>query len=169
MHVVQTALEAWAVDHFGNYPQSDAAPFDDVTALPADGGISAYFPGGDPFGSGGSGIPGRFPTNPYTGSMYNGGTLDNDLIYGDDYANADNPGDASCGDPNSSTQTCPYDGLEAPNDIPGTIGVCTYSDENTNETTEYGIAGYGKDVTLPMFDHITISGSDAIIYFVLHN
>jgi prepilin-type N-terminal cleavage/methylation domain-containing protein len=171
MHVTQTVMEAWAVDHFGNYPPSDAAPFDDPAGVPADGALACYFPGGDPFGNSGSGLPGHYPVNPYSGSSYNAGITDNDMIYGDDYANADAPGDCACTDPNdpNGEATCPYDGLEATNDVPGTIGVVTYTDDNNGQTIEYGIAGYGKDVISPMSDKQFISGSEATIYFVLHN
>lgn len=172
MHVVQTALEAWAVD-YGSYPRSDAAPFCDMAdPNPADGSISAYFPGGDPFGNSGWGVPGRFPINPYTGLAY---SEDNgDLVYGDDYTEGDVPGDVWNGDPSSPNFDCLYDGLEAPNDLPGTIGVCTCADGYTDKVTDYGIAGYGADITRPMYDYLMVSDlmvSDSLrmVYYILHN
>jgi len=170
MHVVQTALEAWAVDHFGNYPDAATDPFEDPTALPADGGIAAYFPGGDPFGSSGSGVPGRFPTNPYTGLSYNNdNSPDVDMMYGDNYANADASGQCANGDPDADIGCLYEDNGEAPNDVQGTIAVATYADETSGETQEYGIVGWGKDLSYPMWDRVFVGGSETKLYFVLHN
>jgi len=168
MHVVQTALEAWAVDHFGNYPEADMEPFV-IDETPDEGGIAAYFPGGDPFGVSGSPVLGRFPNNPYTGTMYTQGSVP-DMYYGDDFIDGSEPGEVANGDPNDPNgQTCDYDGFAAPDGSEGTIGVATYSNPNTNVCEEYGIVGYGRDISAPMYDRIMVSGSENILYFVLHN
>ena len=171
MHIVQIALEAWAVD-FGKYPDADAAPFSemaDSNPNPAYGSISAYFPGGDPFGNSGLCWPGRIPVNPYTGSVYNNYGGESDMLYGDDYIEVERPGDAWNGEPGSPNFECPYEYDEAPNDISGTIGVCTYRDWNTGTTTEYGIAGYGRDIDQPMFDYMMVSDSLRLVFYILHN
>jgi prepilin-type N-terminal cleavage/methylation domain-containing protein len=165
MHVIQTSLEAWAVDHYGAYPGADLEPFiPDV--YPEEGGLAAYMPGGDPFGISGSPILGRFPVNPYTAQTYN---LElEDAFYGENFITADEPGQCSNGDPEADIG-CIYDELEAPGTTEGTIGVGTYSSENTGNVTEYGIVGYGKDVTMPMWDMIMREGTQTKLYFVLAN
>ena len=66
MHMIQTALEAYAIDHCGNYPNED------VSWEPgAEGGIAYWFPGGDPYGFNGEPTLGRIPVNPYFGRPYN--------------------------------------------------------------------------------------------------
>ena len=66
MHVVQTALEAYAVDHCGNFPNDDVC-----WESGAADGIALWFPGGDPVGIGGEPRCGVFPVNPYSGEPYN--------------------------------------------------------------------------------------------------
>ena len=158
MHVVQTVLEAYATDHSGNYPGEDADWTD-----PGDI-IYAYFPGGDPIGSGGSPIPGSAPINPYTGERYN--VNDQDLNY--DPGEVDDP--SFLAQVRSDDDDCPYLDLEADNSLDGTITVLGYEDQNNefNNVTAYGICGYGKDITEPMFDRDQ-QDEDVFIFFVLHN
>ncbi|MCX6840724.1 MAG: prepilin-type N-terminal cleavage/methylation domain-containing protein [candidate division WOR-3 bacterium] len=157
MHVIQTCLEAYATDHNGNYPSSDADWTDNEDIF------YAYFPGGDPIGTDGSPIYGQAPINPYTGMRYN--IEDEDLLYM--YDALDEPGMNSS--VRSDDDMCPYFDLEAENDLQGSIEVLGYiPDENPLEVVqEYGICGYGRDVTEPMFDRDEVN--EAFIYFVLHN
>lgn len=170
MHVIQTMLEAWAVDHFGAYPDAEQDPFEDPEATPEEGGIGAYAPGGDPFAEEGEGIVGRFPVNPYTGLTYNSDDgPDIDLMYGESYTTTETPGACANTDPEWGDE-CPYDDEpEAPNEVSGSIGVCTYVNEITMNTEEYGIVGWGKDVTYPMWDRIMREGDEFKLIFVLHN
>ncbi len=64
MHVVQTALEAYAIDHCGSYPNED------VSWEQGSNSIVFWFPGGDPVGIGGEPKPGASPVNPYSGESY---------------------------------------------------------------------------------------------------
>jgi prepilin-type N-terminal cleavage/methylation domain-containing protein len=163
MHVVQTALEAYATDHYGVYPSADVAPFEDPEGTSEDGAIAPYFPGGDPYGDDGAGLPGRFPTNPYTGMMYNDPDGDlADLFYGEDYE-LDEAGQAAIMSYNADA---PYVDAEATDDAPGSVAVWTYADENNGNVMEYGISGWGKDVMQPMYDRV---GEDDLLYFILHN
>jgi len=169
MHITQTSLEAWAVDHYGIYPMADAAPFTEGN-LPEDGGIQAYFPGGDPFGTSGSPLLGRFPTNPYTASVMNEDV--GDLVYGDDCSGSveDEPGVVSENYPDNENGTdCVYDGLEQENDLPGSIEVATEANSTSGNVEEYGICGYGRDITEPMWDKAMISGTEEKMFFILHN
>jgi prepilin-type N-terminal cleavage/methylation domain-containing protein len=165
MHVVQMTAEAWAVDHFGNFPTTDAEPFvyDDET------GFAPYFPGGDPFGagSGGSIIFGTLPTNPYTGSMYLMADMGDDMFYGD-------ATDIDAGDPgllaNNGSNTdldCPYMDAEPPDGVAGTICMPAYAADDVN-VDEYGICGWGRDLLNPMYERNPVD-PDIYIYFVLHN
>lgn len=171
IHIVQTCLEAWAVDHGGYYPDAELDPFEDPAGLPADGYIAAYFPGGDPFGASGAGTPGRFPVNPYTGLTYNhedspGGQ---ELVYGENYATSDAQGQVANGDPDAEVG-CIYDeNSEAPGDMPGAIAVATCTNPGSNHVWEYGIVGWGRDISYPMWDRIMISGAESRLIFVIHN
>lgn len=164
MHVVQTALEAWAVDHFGTYPSSDVSwDVGDET------GISVYFPGGDVYGASSSPLPGNFPTNPYSGIRYN--INDYDLNYEDQYGAFD-PGTAA--QTSGSDDACPYlDWEDGCNGLQGAIVIGTYNDENTDIPIEYGMAGWGRNAaSYPMYD--VSPGGDPTddtywVFFVLHN
>jgi prepilin-type N-terminal cleavage/methylation domain-containing protein len=164
MHVVQTMLEAWAVDHYGAYPNAAGEPFlfaEDYTD------IRMYAPGGDAYGISGSPIFGKLPTNPYTGIQYNDpdNSSEQDLYYGEEWDVADAPGMVADGISDSS----PYLEYENPGGIMGTIGVMTYSDENTGNVVEYGIVGWGKDPYQPMYDRNPNPDITTPMYFVLHN
>lgn len=170
MHVVQTALEAWAVDHYGIFPLQDAAPFT-PGQYPEDGGLQAYFPGGDPFGISGTAILGRFPQNPYTSAVL---SEDNgDFLYGDDASAGtyeDQPGVVGENYPNNDEgMDCPYDGCSQTNSLPGSVEVVTEDNSTSMNVEEYGICGYGRDLTQPIYDMAVISGTSEVMFFVLHN
>jgi prepilin-type N-terminal cleavage/methylation domain-containing protein len=164
MHVFQTALEAWAVDHYGNYPNAASEPFaynEDYTD------IRMYFPGGDAYGISGTPIFGKFPTNPYTGLVYNDpdNGVELDVYYGEEWDVADGPGYCSDG----TSEDSPYLEYENPGGIQGTIGIMTYSDENTEQVQEYGIVGWGRDPYQPMYDRNPNPDNTYPMFFVLHN
>ncbi len=101
MHVIQTALEAYAVDHYGNYPGEDVewAPNDEA-------GICLWFPGGDPVGIEGEPKPGNFPVNPYDGKRYNDEDKDEeDLVYADLFGELEAGQNAQI---RGSDEECPY-------------------------------------------------------------
>ncbi|HTW91519.1 MAG TPA: prepilin-type N-terminal cleavage/methylation domain-containing protein [bacterium] len=158
MHVVQTCLEAYATDHQGNYPgdESDWTDQEDI--------IYAYFPGGDPIGTSGTPKYGGAPINPYTGQRYNT-EEQGDLNYNPD--ELDESGLNA--EVRSDDEACPYMDRGADNDMQGTITVLGYTPEDNPLVVvqEYGICGYGKDITEPMFDRDETTGE--YIYFVLHN
>jgi len=158
MHVIQTSLEAYATDHNGNYPseESDWTDAEDI--------FFAYFPGGDPIGVDGSPIYGNPPLNPYTGQRYN--YEDEDMLYLTDIL--DEQGQAAA--KRSDMDLCPYGELMAENELQGTIEVLGYIPEAAAEygsVQEYGICGFGRDISLPMFDRDEIN--EEFIFFVLHN
>ena len=165
MHVVQTALEAYAVDHYGRYPTTDITwDADDET------GMAAYFPGGDPIGVDGSSRAGNFPVNPYTATRYNTGDytdLDYEVHNGefDIGMAAATRGDDAVG--------CPYFDWEGDPEVAGSIFIGTYNNEVTDIPEEYGMAGWGRDNTgYPMYDIAPgaddPTDSDYWVFFVLH-
>jgi len=157
MHVIQTCLEAYATDHNGNYPseESDWTDPEDI--------FFAYFPGGDPIGVDGSPIFGSAPLNPYTGIRYN--FEDEDLMYLTDALDEQGMNAAV----RSDDENCPYADLAAENEMQGTIEVLGYIPDTNplNVVQEYGICGYGRDISEPMFDRDEVN--EEFIYFVLHN
>lgn len=169
MHVVQTALEAYACDHFGNYPSAD------VSWEPNDeSGICVYFPGGDPIGAEGSPIPGNFPVNPYTGERYNDPDENvMDLDYLTLYGMLE-PG--QCARLQGGDGECPYIDFGGIPDCPGGIGVATFVQETQagfEAAQEYGIFGFGRNTEYPMYelDPVCADAEDEAgwIFFVLHN
>jgi general secretion pathway protein G len=156
MHVFQTCLEAYATDHNGNYP-SDESDWTDPEDI-----FFAYFPGGDPIGTDGSPIYGNVPLNPYTGIKYN--FENEDLFYETDIFDEQGQ-NASI---RSDDDNCLYQDQSA--DYQGTIQVLGYVPEAATDygsVQEYGICGFGRDVSMPMYDRDELS--DAFIFFVLHN
>jgi prepilin-type N-terminal cleavage/methylation domain-containing protein len=158
MHVVQTSMEAYATDHNGNYPGGDN-DFTDAEDI-----FYAYFPGGDPIGSSGSPIYGVAPINPYTGIRYDLGDAEDFSL---DYDELDGQGVNA--EVRSDDDDCPYADREADDDAQGTIDVLGYNPDTNplDVDEEYGICGYGRDVTEPMFDRDEVN--EEYIYFVLHN
>jgi prepilin-type N-terminal cleavage/methylation domain-containing protein len=156
MHVFQTCLEAYATDHNGNYP-SDESDWTDPEDI-----FFAYFPGGDPIGVDGSPIYGNVPLNPYTGMKYN---IENeDLFYDVDLFDEQGQNAQIRNDDDN----CLYQDISV--DYQGTIEVIGYIPEAATDygsVQEYGICGFGRDVSMPMFDRDELS--DAFIFFVLHN
>jgi type II secretory pathway pseudopilin PulG len=156
MRVLQTALEAYAADHGGEYPgvESDWSNPEDF--------FYAYLPGGDPSGTDRSLIYGQLPLNPYTGERYRGGK---DLFY--------LPTRLTNAGVNSvilaERDNCPFNGIEAPEGIRGTIVVLGYIPDTafSPAVQEYAIVGFGRDVTAPMFD--PDQAANGTVYFVLHN
>lgn len=167
MHVIQTALEAFAVDHYGNYPNEDIewAPYDEA-------GMCLWFPGGDPIGIDGEPIPGNFPVNPYDGKRYNDEDKDEeDLVYLDLYGELE-PGQAA--QIRGSDDECPYIDLGGTPEYPGGIGIATYvPDIGLGTPQEYGIYGFGRDIAFPMYDLDPMcddpTAEEYWIFFVLHN
>ncbi len=162
MHVVQTTLEAYAVDHNGNYPNEDLSwDYGDET------GIAPWFPGGDPIGEDGTAIPGNFPINPYTGSRYNSDNEDGSLSY---------TVNDLLSDPGLNAQTrsddddCPWVDYACDAEVQGSIGIQGYAPDEqvSGAVEEYGIAGWGRDMTQAMFDR-DVADEEVFIFFVLHN
>jgi prepilin-type N-terminal cleavage/methylation domain-containing protein len=164
MHVVQTSLEAYGVDHSGNYPGEDADWSD------MEDPIFWYFPGGDAIGVDGSPIPGNAPINPYTGGRYNGPSGDaEDLFFICDELEEQGQ-NAVIRNDDEAYSDCIYDARGADSEQQGTIAVLGYTPEENPLAIvqEYGICGYGRDITYPMFDRDALD-QEVFIYFVLHN
>ena len=111
----------------------------------------------------GSPIFGSAPLNPYTGIRYN--FEDEDLLYLTDAL--DEQGQNA--QVRSDDENCIYADLPAENELQGTIMVLGYIPDTNplNVVQEYGICGYGRDITEPMFDRDEVN--EEFIYFVLHN
>ncbi|MBM3315235.1 prepilin-type N-terminal cleavage/methylation domain-containing protein [candidate division WOR-3 bacterium] len=168
MHVIQTSLEAYSVDHYGNYPNEDVSweAFDET-------GICLWFPGGDPIGLEGEPKPGNFPVNPYDGKRYNDEEKDVDLDYEENYGAVDEPG--MLARKLGIDEDCPYLEFGEVPEYPGGIGIATYVPEvgDYSIPQEYGIYGFGRDITFPMYDLDPLcddpTSEDFWIFFVLHN
>lgn len=167
MHVVQTALEAYAVDHYGNYPPEDMewTPGEET-------GMCLWFPGGDPIGVDGEPKPGNFPVNPYDGKRYNDEDKDEeDLVYADLFGELEPGQNAQI---RGSDDNCPYIDFSGTPEYPGGIGIATYVPGIGIATPqEYGIYGFGRDVSYPMYDLDPMCDDPQDdtywIFFVLHN
>jgi len=167
MHVIQTALEAYAVDHYGNYPGED------VEWDPGnEAGMCLWFPGGDPIGTDGEPRPGNFPVNPYDGKRYNDEDKDEeDLVYLDLIGELEAGQNAQI---RGSDEECPYIDFGGTPEYPGGIGIATYVPEvGFDAPQEYGIYGFGRDVAYPMYDLDPMcddpTDEEYFIFFVLHN
>jgi prepilin-type N-terminal cleavage/methylation domain-containing protein len=154
MHVYQTAMESYAVDHFGNY----IVTWDDVE-------MSSYFPGGDPIPT--PAIEGNLPVNPYTSVRYleaptpGTGTF---AYYPDEWAQG------AAASQRSDDPLCPYLGLAAVTyvaDVSGAILIGGYTPDGIDSPSEYGICAWGKYLLEPIFDRDP--ASTEVVYFVLHN
>ena len=145
MHAFQAALEGYAAEHAGRYP------YEGVSWEPGDeDGMVLYFKGSGQF-------PAGIPVNPYTGECYRNGT---DFFYGtNDLAEA---GLNAVVD--RTDTTCPFVGLAAPKDVPGTIVILGYAPpEDPGASTEYAVVGYGRATEEPL------AGHGGGTFFVLHN
>lgn len=160
MHVVQTALEAYAVDHVGNYP-GEEVDFEDEENM-----LRCYFPGGDPFGTDGDPIFGEYPLNPYTGRRYNV----EDVDFSMDLDLLEEPGQNAAKRNDDENHDCPYEDLEPEEELQGSMMFLGFiPEQNPLETPqEYAIVGWGRDLTNPMYDRDPVE-EDVYIYFVLHN
>ena len=166
MRSLNTAMQAYAADNNGVFPgigcftqAARGAPAVDITY---------WFPGGDPVGVNGKPVRGRLPVNPYTDRAYNaeGEDMDGESYFG--YLSG--PGqNARC---LSTDPGCRYANLTAPAGLQGTVCVVSYvSATNADAVAEYGIVGYGRDVTQPMFDIVDkgAAGKQDVRYYVLTN
>jgi prepilin-type N-terminal cleavage/methylation domain-containing protein len=169
MRTVNLAIQAYAADNGGAYPQMLTFGGDYLdNPSPPHTDIILWFPGGDPIGMDGSPIPGVMPVNPYTGRRYN--SYDEDMD-GSSYFGELEPGQhAQC---ETNDPDCPYADFAAPNGLQGTVCVASYAPEEAavEKMEQYGIFGFGRDVTLPMFDFTAgdSTGEPNFRFFVLHN
>lgn len=171
MHIVRTALEGYAQDHNGSYPDVPYKAGMDNSSFDW-GNFSLWFPGGDPFGTDGEPVPGNLPINPYDGKRYNGeGKPVHDLDYESMY------GELEAGQHSylqGADEDCPY--LEfghVPNYLGG-IGVASYVPEGGLESpSQYGIYGFGRDPSYPMYTlapgHRDPRDEDGWVFRVVHN
>lgn len=153
MFVFQTALEAWAADHHGNYPGPEVSWEADDSA-----GFGRYLPGGDSIES----VSGRFPLNPFTGEPYR---IGHDLFY--------QPGALAAAGLNarklSADPLCPFRELAAPGGIPGTILILGHTaGDGTGLVREYAIVGYGRELDEPNWREVP-GRTDDRLFLVLHN
>ncbi len=173
MHVFQLAMEAFATDHMGIFPNGDLFASDD----PADRGIICYFPGGDALAQPDP-TAGRLPINPYATTLY---TIDEDLFYSN--TNPPEWGDAVFEESGENARvrtddptSCPYADWLLPGDgenTQGTIVVGTWPEADAETgVKEYAIAGWGRvysaDEHLPMFE-LDPADPAVMVFYVLHN
>jgi len=145
MQAFQSALDDYARDHDGQYPQAG------ISWEPDDGvGMGPHFKGGARVRPG-------VPANPYTGEPYRKGS---DFFYApEDLAEAGLNAVVDRADPR-----CPFTGLSAPRDVPGTIVILGWAPtEEDSAAAEYAVLGFGRDTGEPL------AGPDAGTFFVLHN
>lgn len=128
MHTFQTALEAYAADHSGNYPTGDE--------------FELHFKGDRLF-------PDGMPVNPYTGERYRSGK---DLFYRPGAL----PESGLSAVTDRHDRDCPFAGLAAPGGMPGTIVILGWTplDLSDGRPSEYAIAGYGRDTDEPVARHL---------------
>ncbi len=145
MRTFQAALEDYAVEYAGRYPQPGTSwePEDDD-------GMLLHFKSSNQ-------LPTGIPVNPYTGERYRKGR---DFFY--------QPEDLAETGLNvvvdRTDARCPFVGLAAPGDMPGTIVILGWAmPDDRGSPIEYAIVGYGRDTTEPL------AGRRGRIFFVLHN
>ncbi|MEO0070956.1 MAG: type II secretion system protein [candidate division WOR-3 bacterium] len=161
MHIVHVAMESYAVDHCGYYPNEDVnwTPVEHPTFKD----MEYYFPAS------------QFPTNPYTEELYNSSGVEEDLTYEinhlfptpEDAENIDNV--------RSDDPKCPYKGLVHPANERGAIAVEAHNPNVVSVeplpgpdykiVTDYAVVGWGQNPNQPI--HIPKGNVD--IYFVLFN
>jgi type IV pilus assembly protein PilA len=150
MQSLNTAIQAYAADNNGVLPgigsfKGWSSGHPDLPGMD----ISYWFPGGDPIGIQGKPARGRMPLNPYSMRSYNSEDkdLDGETYFGILQAAGQNER-CLLTDPG-----CPYADLPAPASLQGTICiVSSVSAMNVEAMGEYGIIGYGRDVTRPISD-----------------
>jgi prepilin-type N-terminal cleavage/methylation domain-containing protein len=169
MHIIQTVLESYAVDHYGNFPTDEISwDADDET------GICSYFPGGNPIANQDNEITaGVFPVNPYTGRRYNNPeTGDIDLDYTETHYGAFEFKGQNTIIMGSEDDCYFLDFGEG--EFSGGISIATWLNEILDDIpSEYAIFGYGHEYSFPMYDlEISADAVDDPTYwkfFVLHN
>lgn len=171
MHVVQTALEAYAVDHVGNYPGEEVFEDEDESMF------LCYFPGGDPFGVEGEPIFGSYPINPYTGRRYNDPEM-GELDFGYNINEVlEEAGQNAARRSDDEEPECPYIELTpedagCDDEFQGAMAFNGYVPEAAafeDIPQEYSIIGWGRDMFNPMYDRDPSGEEELYIYFVLHN
>jgi hypothetical protein len=153
MGFTHTAMENWYITHLGTYPGPEVSWAPDAGAA----GMSGHFPDDD------AGISPSFPINPYTGKHYAPGT---DLFYFPDYLAQ---GQREIVD--GSLPGCPYQGLAAPEGMPGTILVLGWTKARDGEgrVEEYAVVGYGRKTNEPIHTDKWRDGTNVRTYRVRHN
>lgn len=175
MHVFQTSLEAFATDHFGNYPSADEIDGDEAAFFEV---VGPYFPGGEIFTGGEDVIYGTCPTNPYIGQPYISEDLGDefeDIYYphGDLYF--DDPADRNILTLNSGAYSdCPYIDVAAEGEVAGTIAFGTWVNATTGMVEQYSIVGWGRMYEGPPMYELSPNCDDPTseefwVFFVLHN
>jgi len=164
MHVVQTALEAYAADNQGRLPGPWVSWRDGDSS-----GVAPWMPGGEPTAD--PPRSGRMPFNPYTGLRYNSADTISDLDYRTFYGRLA-PGQAAR--THGSDAGCPYFRFRRCPDWQGGIGIATCITPTPDSGAfEYGIYGYGRSADRPMHDFT--AGADSLadttqwVFVVLHN
>ena len=144
MGAFQAALDDYATEHGGRYPQLG------VSWEPEDEGMMLHFKAR-------SGILTGVPLNPYTGEHYHRGR---DFFYLPDYL----AGAGLNAVVDRTDARCPFVGLAAPGDAPGTIVILGWSlPASRGSPIEYAVFGYGRDTAEPL------TGRKSRVFFVLHN
>jgi len=141
----QAALDDYATEHAGRYPDPGVSwePEDDD-------GMVLHFRGSGQF-------PAGIPVNPYTGERYHRGR---DFFYQSE--DLTETGLNAVVDRNDAR--CPFAGLAAPDDVPGTIVILGWSpSEDRGSPLEYAVVGYGRATDEPL------AGRNGRTFFVLHN
>ncbi|MBM3315789.1 hypothetical protein FJY71_08150 [candidate division WOR-3 bacterium] len=107
-------------------------------------------------------VPADLPANPYTRHPYEYGT---DLFCFPDRLRRPGIGRIQ----QALNLSCPYSRLGAPESVPGTIVLLGHTDVETGVVSEYAIAGFGRDVTRPVWNLVEIEGEvkKEKVFFVL--
>jgi hypothetical protein len=155
MQCFRDALEAYAQENKLEYPGPG------VSWEQGDlDGIAIYFT-----------VPGlsrgRLPINPYSGHPYQ---KNSDFFY---LTSALAEPDVNATSQASDAE-CPFNGLCAPDSLPGTIMILGFADpQGHGEPLEYSVIGFGRDPEQPLLSRParpmpddTLAGK---VYFVLHN
>lgn len=174
MHVFQTSLEAFATDHFGNYPSADEIGGDEDAFGEY---LGPYFPGGEIFTGSDDVIVGNCPTNPYTGQPYWSEDVNDfeDLYYPHDDLYFDDPTERNILSLNAGAYSdCPYIDVAADGEVAGTIAFGTWVNAGTEMTEQYSIIGWGRMYEGPPMYDLTPNADDPTseefwVFFVLHN
>jgi hypothetical protein len=145
MRAFQAALEDYAVEYAGRYPGPG------VSWEPEDeDGMVLHLKGSGQF-------PAGIPVNPYTGERYRRGT---DFFYQPEVL-AETELNAVI---DRTDARCPFAGLVAPGDMPGTIVILGWApSEDRGSPIEYAVVGYGRAIAEPL------AGRNGRTFFVLHN